>query len=607
MDAPSVNLDWEQALFRTARAVWRKFFPVPEASISEHAVFLADRERELSVLARVLGGGELQLKPSKGEGGVRGTDLLLPQHIDLSEDPSANQAVYTYRAVLGALYVQAQPEVDQLSAYFDTLQALVQASLEVYPNLEPLHHRCIELELASRPDLEALDGVALQQEKAIQAALKGETADPILDTPLATKPVVIWGRTIYFVGPDSASNSGDAPPAQNSSETDALDVEDITLLDIKEEDINELPVHVFEKIETLDNWSGGVRAMDGSDELDDHLEALDEVDLRDLIRGGEQAQAVIKADLSLEIEIPDVSTIRPGEKGISYPEWHYRKGRYRPDWSTVYPTEIEIGGDSWAAATTLKWLPEIEALRVKIRTLYDAMQPKPRQLDGEGIDIDAVVGEMANRRAGHGGDQRLYQRLHRRHWDMSVSVLLDLSLSSDGWVNGRRVLDVARESLLVLGEVLDGFEITLRIIGFASQTRNQIRAWNILHWNEPWSAGRARLGSLHPQGYTRIGPAIRHATADLQRETSRRKLLIVLSDGKPTDYDRYEGRYGIADVRHAVKDARNAGIRVHTLAIDSQSRDILPTMFGRGCAHLLPSPHHLPTVLTTLTAKMASR
>ena len=61
------------------------------------------------------------------------------------------------------------------------------------------------------------------------------------------------------------------------------------------------------------------------------------------------------------------------------------------------------------------------------------------------------------------------------------------------------------------------------------------------------------------------------------------------------------------EVRQAVLDARHEGIRVHALAIDSQAKDVLPVMLGRGCWDLLPSPDLLAPVLTTLTARMAMR
>jgi len=614
VSGPSLDFDWEQALFRTARSLWRGLFSAPEPERSAAAVRLEDHQASWLVLARVLGGEKLRIVSTPGVGGIRGADLLLPAVLDLAPTAELNRDLYLYRVVLGALLAANPRPAGTLLEQIQHSYTALHAAADTLPHLAALHHRCVEVELRNRPALDGLSGLALTQESAIRAALAGDRpweqaqARAAFAKPLAVPEVRIWGRAIALaLAPSEGSDNTDAPPAAESSEAEALDVDDIQLLQLSEEDVVELPVHVFEKVETLDEWSGGARPMDGSDELDDHLEALDELDLRDLIRGGEQARSVLKADVALDLEIPDVARIAPDETGIPYPEWDRRRKRYREDWTTVYPTPLPCGPDAWAKTATEKWQAEIEALRVQLRMLHDSLRPRPRQLDGEAFDIDAIVGELSARRAGHGGDQRLYRRLQRQDWDLATTVLLDLSLSSDGWVDGRRVLDVARESLLVLGEVMADFALPLRIIAFASQTRNQIRAWDVLHWNEPWSKARARMGLLHPQGYTRIGPAIRHAAADLHAQTSRRKLLILLSDGKPTDYDRYEGRYGVADVRQAIRDARSDGIRVHALAIDSHARDVLPVMLGRGAWDLLPSPDLMPPVLTTLTARMAIR
>ena len=86
---------------------------------------------------------------------------------------------------------------------------------------------------------------------------------------------------------------------------------------------------------------------------------------------------------------------------------------------------------------------------------------------------------------------------------------------------------------------------------------------------------------LEPTGYTRIGPALRHGIALLERQRAARKLLLVLSDGKPVDYDRYEGRYGIADVRQAIREAHQAHIHSYALAIESRPSCTCPRVRQR--------------------------
>ena len=59
-----------------------------------------------------------------------------------------------------------------------------------------------------------------------------------------------------------------------------------------------------------------------------------------------------------------------------------------------------------------------------------------------------------------------------------------------------------------------------------------------------------------------------------------RKLLILLTDGKPSDTDRYEGRWGQGDVRQAIREARQRRVKVFALSVDPRSRAHLPGMFG---------------------------
>ena len=154
-------------------------------------------------------------------------------------------------------------------------------------------------------------------------------------------------------------------------------------------------------------------------------------------------------------------------------------------------------------------------------------------------------------------------------------------MSADAWVAGRRVLDVSREAVLVVGEVCDRLGEDLAVLGFASHTRNRCRVFEIQRPGEPWRLGQARLGAVRPQGFTRIGPALRHAVQQTLSRRTRRSLVVLIRDG-PTDYDRYEGRYGVSDVRQAVREAERQGVHVHALSVDRAERGELPSMLGPG-------------------------
>ncbi len=84
-----------------------------------------------------------------------------------------------------------------------------------------------------------------------------------------------------------------------------------------------------------------------------------------------------------------------------------------------------------------------------------------------------------------------------------------------------------------------------------------------------------------------MGAAIRQSTRLLKEQDSERRLLMILTDGKPNDLDKYEGRYGIEDTRQAIREARELGLQPFCVTIDSKANDYLPHLFGSGelCRH----------------------
>jgi nitric oxide reductase NorD protein len=65
-----------------------------------------------------------------------------------------------------------------------------------------------------------------------------------------------------------------------------------------------------------------------------------------------------------------------------------------------------------------------------------------------------VVRDRADRKAGGPGSDRLYSSVRRAVRDLSVCVLMDVSLSTDAWIEDRRVLDVEKEAVMALSHGL---------------------------------------------------------------------------------------------------------------------------------------------------------
>jgi len=567
---PLIDLDWEEGLFRIVRGFARTIFGGREKESPEGEVLLSQIDGRLAALGSLVAGRALRVLPARERGGVRGSDLLVPASLHVSSTPEDNLLLYVVRVVLAAQMVKMGAKVDE----GDVLERALRGSIEEFPGFHAAWVAAREVE----------QGIALAE-----SCLWGPRIPSPFD-PLA-----------------AGSDSGEEPAPGvdgDATEIEAPPLEELTIHRMKEEAM-ELPTHSFEKVEMAESFGGTFRDPDGSDELDAHLEALQEVDLGHLLRGGPSAGSLMKADIALGAEVPSVADVDANEPFEAYDEWDARKTRYLEGWCRVYPTCMPPGDERWASQALVRHRRTIDRLYAELSRHRDRLRERPRALDGDDVDIDAMCQAYATLRAGRTPTRRLYVERARKARDLATTVLLDVSLSTDSWVDNHRVLDVAKESVLVLGEVADRLGDELQILAFASHTRHKVRCWMVRDWHEPWSRGRARLGTLEPQGYTRIGPALRHATEQLRATKAQRKLLLLVSDCKPTDYDRYEGGHGMSDVHKALAEARQRDVWVHALAIDAVAKSWLPGMFGPGQWAVLPRPEALPDALTQAYGRSA--
>jgi nitric oxide reductase NorD protein len=133
---------------------------------------------------------------------------------------------------------------------------------------------------------------------------------------------------------------------------------------------------------------------------------------------------------------------------------------------------------------------------------------------------------------------------------------------------------------------------------FSGEGPEHVTIRNVKGFDEHLAPAVARrISSLEPEQSTRVGAAVRHATAQLLGQPARHRLLLLLSDGKPNDVDQYSGRYGVEDFRQAVVEAKLQGVSPFCLTIDRQAAGYLPLVFGAGHYALLTRPELLPRAL----------
>lgn len=284
-------------------------------------------------------------------------------------------------------------------------------------------------------------------------------------------------------------------------------------------------------------------------------------------------------------------------RGVAYPEWDVHHGRYRPDWCTVTPV------DPPPTANITFTLPDATGIRRSLSHLGVALERRHRQLQGIDIDIDAVVESRVQTMSGSIPEEAVYLDLVRGRRDLGVLVLLDVSGSSgEPSAGGGTVHEHQRKAAASLTVALAELGDRVALYAFRSQGRTAVQVERMKRFDDRMDATvLRRLSASDPGAYTRLGAAIRHGTWLLARESGvSRRLLVVLSDGFAYDHG-YEGRYGEADARRALSEARRLGTGCVCLSIGASTEVAkLSRVFGTAAHASVSRFEDLPRVIAPL-------
>jgi nitric oxide reductase NorD protein len=358
----------------------------------------------------------------------------------------------------------------------------------------------------------------------------------------------------------------------------------------------------FEKILAMAEMVNVDRPADDSED-EDAQKAADDLEEITLSRRSGKPASRLKFDLDLPPEALDASRLNAD---LTYPEWDYRSSCYLPDHCRVLAAPASETGESWMPDETMR--RHIRQVRRRFEILRPRHELMRAQSDGHDLDLDALVRARCDLRAGGNGTalDRVHMAMRPQGHDLAVTLLVDVSLSTDAWVDGYRVLDVEKEALLVLAHGLSACGDHHSVLTFTSRRRSWVRLETVKAFGEPMSrAVERRIGALRPGYYTRIGAAVRHASAELARQPQCKKLLLVLTDGKPNDVDHYEGRFAVEDTRKSVQEARRLGIAVFGVTVDAAAQSYFPTLFGRGGYAIVGNIRRLPAALPAIYRQVA--
>ena len=292
--------------------------------------------------------------------------------------------------------------------------------------------------------------------------------------------------------------------------------------------------------------------------------------------------------------------------GIRYREWDEYAGRYRADEVTVRDDVAAEVDDAWAVTTLRAHAPLVRQIRARFAPLRAHRERLRAQPSGDELDLDACVAALVEMRRGRVPSDRLYRLTTPARRSLAIMLLVDVSGSTSAPVaDGRSVLDVERMTLLLASEALDELGEPYAALAFSSSGRHDVQVQTLKAFadRDP-AAVRRRVSALTSARTTRLGAALRHATALLNAQPAERRLLLLLSDGQPNDVGGYQGSYAVADSRQAVLEARACGVHPFCLTVEREEHEYLPHLFGTNGYRILREPGQLPAALLEVVRRM---
>lgn len=536
----------------------------------------------------------------KSESGhFSGDYLYLPEKIDYFPSQQLNENLYFWLTAMASFNLSPNSQYP-----VEHNQYLTQQVLEQWPGLKAIYQQLVKAHLLQRPVISTLPPEVQQAEQAIRQVLINpfEVNNIQYNAEQMPQPVNLWlkavdEKTVAALRPGQhvdGAPTNHQKPNQKQQKNKRYQAEQV-------DDTEGKDGFMSFRLESMFSWSEFInldRSEDDGDD-DDAVRVADDMDKLSVNHG--QTGNKIRIDLDLPASDYDDLVL---EDGILLPEWDYRQQKLLPNHCGVQLMQLRLTEEA-------RWPESLRQQARKLRRQFESLKPistwNKRQADGEEIDLNAYLDFNTSRQLGQStSEPMLYSQKRKQTRDLSSLILTDLSLSTDAYVNDdKKVIDVIKESLYLLAESLSAAGERFAIAGFTSKKRDHVRYYQIKGFEQAFDAHcQNQIHAIKPAYYTRMGAAIRFATQQLAQQSSTQKLLLILTDGKPNDLDKYESRYGLEDTKQAIIEAKKQGLTPFCVSIDYQAADYLSFLFGaQGYLHLnnaLDLPKKLPKVFYQL-------
>lgn len=530
--------------------------------------------------------------------------LYLPDSLDFYPSQSLNRDLYIWLTALASCPSTAQM---RRRNWHTANQQQVLNCLEKFPGLVPVYKRLAEVEIKERGLRLHITKDNLAREKSIhQAILEPGSVDKLPKGVGAVNPIPLWlypGRNNENAARPKNDDDLDQTRAPSKSPSKQSKVR--RQAEYVDDPDGRTGLLLF-RLESLFSWSEFIsldRTVDDSedDDAEDTAEDLDRISLS-------QSRSTQASRIRLDLDLPSAAEDDIQlSKGLLFPEWDYRKQTLIKDYCCVVPM---LPKDAVPAPIPNSLKATANQLRAVFSNFNTSPVVRRRQIQGQSLDINACIEHQVQQHQGHASSiAPVWKQRDIKQRDLSCLVLADLSLSTDAWANNdKQVIDIIRESLHLLGESLNASNDDFALYGFSSRKRSHVRYNLIKNFNEPWGEMiHGRIKALEPGYYTRMGAAIRQSVEIIKDHPAEKRLLLILTDGKPNDLDLYEGRYGVEDTRMAILEAHREGVDTYCVTIDQSTADYVPYVFGQQRYYHLTRADQLPKMLPRLYLNLTGR
>lgn len=585
----------------------KKLFNNHKKTKNNYIIFLKDYTKKLTYIASALSNKHINILESKDSyGGYFKTTIILPKEIKFFQFNKQNYKYYIYKIIfflyLNEIITKIKAELDYLIISFTVMIKYARKNIKaanlniseleklIYPeisksNLNIKDHKSLFLNILIEKLIysRAKYKIILTNHEKIYlyklenlVNIKNKNLNYLLDK------AYIYLIKLYDVNNNSEINHpwGYAyyhddkiiKTPELKIQTNNIKKKYITKININ---INKkhtrsnkptLPItQLFNYKKTIDRYNKNnnktINNKDGAE-----IEYLNSTNLKTVTKNEIESRYLIKNDI-LNNSISYNNINNDDFKKYEYNEWDFNLDTYKKNWCKIYEKKDTLQKEHiWHKDYIKKHITIHKKLillfKEKLLLFTNKKKLVKRQKYGQDIDLDTVIDNY--RDVKNSTFDNVYTNKIQKKNETAAILLIDSSLSMDSYFNNIIKLSFIKNLVLLLSLILEKI-IAYEVSTFHSNTRHDCRYLILKKFNDSINKQKFNILNILSSGYTRIGPALRHAANILNKRYEHKKIIILLTDGCPTDYDEYEGTYGIQDIKNAIIEITNKKIQIKNI------------------------------------------